>query len=317
MKAFMLLLLVAAALSASQGRDLTQDDEPLMFIDEVGGGEPLGSVSTSCSAFSFLQILATGGTCTGSSSADCVAIADAQNAFVEVYEDWWVGDDGNVDGEKVCQSELVQVAAEAIATAIAKVWTTAFVKVTCEGQGFACGWAVGNGEAFAIAFAEAIATAAADVSMDNVEAFCVADIRAIAGALAEAAESARADTCTTGGTEVDFESSYASAVVDAIASAFASATASACGADDSAKAQSECFGTASSIAEMELEGEGAAGEQVIACEGGKAECCTERFAGRRFCGCTECNGPLRLQTDDSGDGRVSWQDQSGEICFCV
>jgi len=313
----MLLLLVAAALSSTQGRQVLQDDGPPEFTDQLGGGPELGTVSTSCSAFSFLRILATQGTCTGSSSADCLAIAEAQDAFVEAYEDWWIGADDIVDGERVCSSELVQVAAEAIATAVAKVWVSAFVKVSCEGQGFACGWAVGNGEAFAVAFAEAIAQAAADASSDDVEAFCFADIRAIAGAFAEAADSARAETCTNEGTAVDFESSYTAAVVDAIASAFASATASACEADDAAKARSECFGIASSTVTTDLVGEEAAGGQLAACEGAQAECCTDRFAGRRFCGCTECNGPLRLQTDGSGEGQVSWQDATGNICFCI
>lgn len=300
----------------SQGRELLQDGIDAAKDENgflLGDGKPLPS-SVTCSVFSSLKITATAGKCTGLASADCTAVGESQSTFVEAYEDWWIGDDGDLDDVKLCEKETVETAAKAIATAVAKVWASAFVLVECEGQGFACGWAASNGEAFAMAFAEAIAFAAADASLPDVDAFCVADIRAISGALAQAAESARADTCTAGGTSTDFEDNYASAVVDAIAEAFASATASACKLDDEARAKSECFGVADSGVVEVVEG-AADTEQLRACEGGAATCCGNP---KRFCGCDNCNGPLRRQSEADGMGtQESWKDTTGTICFCT
>lgn len=320
MKALLLLVLVStvASLAFARGaaRGLLQTDDD--FLGELAGGEPLGSTSTECSAFSKLDILILSGSCSGRAAADCEAVAEAQNAFNEAYVEWWIGDDGNVDTGRVCDSGLIEAAAEAVATAVAQVFTTAVVKVSCTGEGFACGYAISDGTAFAIAFAEAIALAAADASQGDIEAWCVADIRALASAFAQAADRSRAETCTTGGTEEDFQMSYASAVVDAIATALARASATACNAD-AAKAESECFGRASSTTDEIVEGPGkAAAVQVTACEGGAAECCEPTFDRRRICSCEECDGPLRLQTQrGSDDARRSWRNRSGEICFCI
>lgn len=322
MRTLSLVLLLAAAACVSQGRHILQDgasgeDLP---VDENGfltgpTGKPVPDAPATCSAFSSLRILATAGSCTGVAGASCLAVSESQSSFIEAYEEWWVGaDNTTVDESKLCAEGDVEVFAQAIATAIAKVWADAFVKVNCDGQGFACGWSAANGEAFATAFAEALAFAAADASLPNVDAFCVADIRAISVALAEAAESARAQTCTDGGESTDFESNYAAAIVDAIATAYARATATACKFDDSVKADSECFGTADSGALEVLTAGDATVTQLAACEGVvKDTCCG---LDRRFCGCDGCNGPLR-KVSRPDETRELWEDATKTVCFCV
>lgn len=312
---------VVALLALVATHALAQEDLPDDF-DTLNGGKPLGSTDSSCSAFSNLEILVTAGRCRGRATANCNAVSEAMNDYQQAYEEWWIGDDGEVDTNLVCDGERVQAAAVACARAIARVWTDAIVKVDCDGQGFACGYAIADGEAFAVAFAEALAVAAADAGSEGVNGWCVADIRAISGALARAAESARAQACSEGLPAEDFESNYAGAVVNAIATAFAEASAFVCN-DDGAQASSDCFGEATAVIDT-IEDTGASGtggtqvEQQLACEGNKAVCCTSEFDTRRFCNCDNCNGPLRLQTrEDASTGTLtSWQDRSDDICFC-
>lgn len=151
-------------------------------------------------------------------------MSSSQSVFKEAFEDWFA------EGEDACSGEAIEAAATSVAVAIAEVWTSAAAKVTCDGYGFACGWSIADGSAFALGFAEALASAAAEaVSGDAATGFCYADIRAVSVVLAEAASEAQESACVENeGTEEAFQASYVQAVKVAVADAFASATASAC-----------------------------------------------------------------------------------------
>ncbi|GMH36890.1 hypothetical protein BSKO_04763 [Bryopsis sp. KO-2023] len=272
-----------------------------------------GAADSSCSAFSTLEILVTAGKCVGTASADCRAVSESTSVFKEAFEEWW-GEEG------VCDSGKAETAVTSIATAVAKVWSNAAVKVDCDGLGFACGWSISNGNAFALAFAEAIAQAAAEAGAStDANGFCFADVRAVAGVFAEAAARAQADTCTTGGASEDFENSYVQAVQKGIATAFARATASACDVDGEVAASSECFGEADSSTEgaVAKSGDVCGGiQQLQACTGiVKDKCCHSDFR-RSLCTCRGCNGPWFKKTG-AGDAKKSFANRAGDLCFCL
>lgn len=278
-----------------------------------------GAVDTSCSAYSTLEIEALSGTCKGRSSASCEAVTEANNAFVEAFEEWYSAEEG------VCDSGAVVATAKAVASAIAEVWVEAAAKVTCDGQGFACGWAAANGEAWAQAFAESVAQAAAEASSGDAEGFCFADIRAISTIVADAAASAQADTCTEGGTAEDYQDSFATAIQTGIAEAFAKASATACNADGELIADSLCLGNAESTTEGEVyaHGDACAGiAQIRQCKGPGADmCCASDFT-RTLCSCNRkgcANGPWikKSELDTEKNTFRSFADRKGNTCFCL
>lgn len=110
------------------------------------------------------------------------------------------------------------------------VYTKTIAKVQCEGAGgFACGWSISEGSAFATAMSKAIAQAAVDAGSVDANAFCVADVEAIAGAVAEAAADSESEACVTGkGSEDDFQGAFVESLAEAVAEAFATATAKTC-----------------------------------------------------------------------------------------
>lgn len=316
-----------------EGPKDTQDGTPSKRGDGDGDSEPKkgqvsgdratitcpGAVDTTCSAFASLQILVTGGSCKGTATADCKSVSRSQNAFKETFDEWW-------SDEGVCDSGKAEAAASAVAKAIAKVWANAAVKVTCEGMGFACGWSISDGQAWSVAFAEAIAQAAAETNAGTeADAFCFADVRSLAGVIAEAAATSQADACTTGGTVEDFESSYAASIQTGIASAFAKATAEACNADGELAASSSCSGVGESEAKGETfaHGDACAGlAQIETCAGpGVADCCSPRFR-RRLCNCSRdgCrHGPWVRKSDFDARSNAlrSFEDRRGNVCFCA
>lgn len=284
----------------------------------------LGAPSTKCSAVSTLQIEVTQGKCSGTSRANCKTWAQSESVFQEAYSEWWS------EGDKICDSNTVTAAANAVATAIAQVWTSAAVDVDCsEGVGFACGWSFANGETFGTAVAEAVAQAAADASLALEEsgdedgaaaadAFCFADVRAIAGGMAQAASDAAADACAGSGiTASDYSDSFASAIEKVVADAFASATAGVCATEDGADvtAESRCDGTGEVTGETIVGGAGefcTGTKKVPLCSGIVEEkCCTDK--PRRSCrisrkDCKKCKSPfMRTKKGEatiftSGDG---------------
>jgi len=273
----------------------------------------------------------TEGKCSGTSRADCKTWAQSETVFQEAYSDWWS------EGDKICDGNTVATAAKAVATAVAKVWTSAAVDVECsEGRGFACGWSFSNGETFGASVAEAVAQAAADASLalesagDDgaaaADAFCFADVRAIGGALARAASSASADACAFSGDAVSkYSDSFASAIETVIADAFASATASTCATEDGkggsdVTASSLCKGEGSVDRLTEVDGTGNfcfGTKAVPLCSGTGAKlCCTEN--PRRSCRisrkeCKTCNSPW-MRTKKGG--AVLFEDKKGNTCLC-
>lgn len=292
-----------------------------------------GAPTTQCSAVSTLQIEVTRGRCTGTSSASCKTWEQSQRTFQDAFEEWWS------EGDKVCDGNTVQATAQAIATAIAKVWTSAAVAVDCDEkfQGFSCGWSFANGEAFGSALAEAAAVAAADASStleaagdpgaQVADAFCYSDIRAIGAGFATAAANAHTDACqrTGDGPVEKYESSFVSSIQTVVANALARASARVCQTPDGAdvSAESKCFGDGSVKEDGTFEGDGDfcfGLEAVPACEGkGEAACCTEKRANSRsrLCminGCRKCKGPWKKVSDV--EFGLQWQNTAGKKCFC-
>lgn len=288
------------------------------------GGEKaprcVGAVDTSCNAFATLEILTTGGKCSGTAGASCEAVTESQNSFKKAFEEWW-SEDGDA-----CKPGKAEAAATAVATAIAEVWSEAAVKVTCEGHGFACGWSASGGESWANAFAEALAQAAAEAydPHGQAEAFCFADIRAVTGVIATAAAASQSDACTVGGTKESFQESFALAVQVGIARAFAQATASACSIGGEVSADSECNGDATSKTESEVVQIGdacAGGKQLKQCDAGMNKCCSPSHK-RMLCTCrTEaCRGFWIRETDADASKNIkrSFSNRkTGDVCFCL
>jgi len=110
------------------------------------------------------------------------------------------------------------------------VYTKTIAQVECTGAGgFACGWSIAEGSSYSVALAKAMAQAAVDVGTGDASAFCVADVEAVAGAIAEAAASAESKACVHGiGSEKDFQEAFVESVAEAVASAFVTATAKTC-----------------------------------------------------------------------------------------
>lgn len=149
-------------------------------------------------------------------------MSESQDGFKKSFEEWF--------SDEMCDSGVVESTATAVATAVAKVWSDAAIKVECEGTGgFACGWSISNGQTFALGFAEALAQAAADAgALTAVEGFCFADIRALTPVFAEAAGQAQVQACFNGTTVEDFDKSYVEVVREGVATALARASASKC-----------------------------------------------------------------------------------------
>lgn len=279
-----------------------------------------GAPSASCSASSFLQITVSRGSCSGVSSANCKTWSESTTEFTEAIAEWIS------DPAKLCDKGAVEATAEAVATAVAQVWTSGFVDVTCseDSQGFACGWTFSNGRAFAASIAEAIAQSVAEASVElgtsSVDAFCFSDIRAIGGAFAEASAQAAAATCTTKGNVVDWQESFASATQTIVARALASASASSCGASGDFEGSSKCKGTAEveQFGSTDGSGDFCGGVAELArCDGAGAQTCCGRPSNINVClisrsQCPGCNGPWTRV----GDGDI-WQDEAGKQCFCA
>lgn len=296
--------------------------------------ECLGSPSAKCSAVSILRILVTQGKCSGVARADCKTWSQSETVYQEAFSEWWS------QGDKICDGNTVTAAAKAVASAIAKVWTSAAVEVECsEGQGFACGWSFANGETTAASIAEAVAQAAADASLaledtgDDgaaaADAFCFADIRAIRGALASAAATAATDACAFSGEDPvsTYTASYASAIETVVADAFAKASAKTCFTEDGkggsdVAASSLCSGTAEVDSKVELDGSGDfcfGTRDVPLCTGIVEEaCCGNKTSRSRVCRvsrstCQKCNGPwIRFRRGEA----VLYEDSKGNTCLC-
>lgn len=149
-------------------------------------------------------------------------VAESQDEFKKSFEEWF--------SDEVCDAGAIESTATAVARAVAKVWSDAAIKVECEGAGgFACGWAISNGQTFALGFAEALAQAAADAgALSSVQGFCFADIRALTPVFAEAAGQAQVQACFNGTAVEDFDNSYVEVVRTGVATALARASASKC-----------------------------------------------------------------------------------------
>lgn len=297
-------------------------------VGTVSPRQCVGAPAMGCSAVSILQIVVTRGSCRGTSSADCKAWSQSQSAFKDAFAEWWSA------GDKICDGNTVQATAKAVATAIAKVWTSAAVNVECDddAQGFACGWAFANGRSLGRAVAEAIATAAADASLalsedgsegaDTADAFCFAEIRAMGAAFAEAASTAQVDACTSTGQDPVsvYEESFVTAIQTVVAESLARASARACKSGGDFVAESKCEGVGEQKSDGSFSG---AGDfcfglaDVPACEGPGAEICcarTNRVCPIRRSICAGCKAPWRRVR--SPDSRVFWENMDGEQCFC-
>eukprot|EP00210_Caulerpa_lentillifera_P004467 g4263.t1 len=292
------------------------EEEP---IAEDSGRIPSDNRGVDCSAFANLKIRLTDvGRCSGIVNADCTAIAEAENVFRDAYKNWWAD-------EGVCDTEKAVAAAQACATAVASVYTGTLSKVACTGtSGTACGWAIADGEAYGLSFATALAQASADAGGNSSNAFCVSDVEAKGGVIAEAAASSQAEACVNGaGFDVDFEEAFIASVATIVAEAFAVATADVCEDGKSiADAEASCLARAEVDSQQAsaIGGEGfTAGntDTIPNCvKAIKDNCCASEYT-RRVCICRGCNGPLRIVATFDDGGLRTWKDKDGKVCKCV
>ncbi|GMH40042.1 hypothetical protein BSKO_07946 [Bryopsis sp. KO-2023] len=137
-------------------------------------------------------------------------------------------------------SAVAEAQAEAVATAVARVWASALVEVSVEGNGEACGSAQASGTANAVALAKVYAQAIANVTTENgVVADAEAISESVSQATASAAASAKAQGCTTSGTVVAQQTTFAEAIVSVYAEALATALAKVANGDATAESTSE------------------------------------------------------------------------------
>ncbi|GMH39303.1 hypothetical protein BSKO_07201 [Bryopsis sp. KO-2023] len=220
------------------------------------------TTSTSCSAFGSLSIRVKSGRCRGRAAASCTAHASATSQIDEQVR--------ALSTQDFCSPVVVQSTAGAMATAVASVHTQALSQVKCTGQGFGCGFALSQGSSFAQGYAEAFAKSVAAAFVGPNSGVCLADIRALATAIAEAAASAQASSCVSGrGSATQFSSAFVKSVSVAIARAFALATAEVCGKNE-LSATSKCT--------AEVEG---SSNVLLPCPSNIKICCFDRV----FFGC--------------------------------
>ncbi|GMH36954.1 hypothetical protein BSKO_04827 [Bryopsis sp. KO-2023] len=233
----------------------------------------------------------------------------------------WYADGG------ACDSGKAEVAATAVAKAIAKVWANAFGKLTCEAQASSCGWDFHHGEHWSIAFAEAIAHASAEAGAStgvSVAGFCFADIRALSKEISEAVLEARADLCGARGTTEDVKNAFVSTAQSRIAVAFARSTAEACSADEELIASSVCSDVPDSDGEgdiFEIGDPCAGGAGTKVCRGPGNEMCCNRGFRRFLCPCQRkgcAHGPWLRKSEFNvqGNRRRTFSDREGTLCIC-
>lgn len=120
---------------------------------------------------------------------------------------------------------------EAHARAVAEVIVNAGVQVSCQGAGYACGFAFGKGSSLAKNIARVMAQAFVDADPRGVDqgTFCHADVEALGEVFAEVAETARAEACARGyQSKEQWVSRYKKIVECAIAQAYVRAAAGFC-----------------------------------------------------------------------------------------
>ncbi|GMH41444.1 hypothetical protein BSKO_09354 [Bryopsis sp. KO-2023] len=192
---------------------------------------------TSCSVFGSVSLVVKSGSCKGWAGANCRAHAKAQVEIESAVQ--------ALSTQDLCNPIKVRAAAKAVATALASVYVSALSKVSCNGQGFGCGYSVAQGDAFATAYAEAFSKAVAAAYNGDLTAICVADLKAIAVGVARAAAFAVSKTCVNGsGSASSFHANFVAAASKAIAVSITSATAEVCDADKSkSKCGADAFGS--------------------------------------------------------------------------
>jgi len=256
----------------------------LAFAAPVFGRELEQFSTTSCSVFGSLSIVAKIGTCKGWAGASCTAHAKAQESIDSAFD--------AALSEDLCVPAVAEATAAAAAKAIVSVYVSSLSKVTCDGKGFGCGFAIADGSGFATGYAEAFAFAVAQAWEGNNDALCIADVKAIAVVLAEAAAEAQTLACVFGtGSATSFEEEFIKRVSTAFAKVIAFASAkickktTECGADVFASSLSTTEetkipgddegqdSTSGTGAIFGGSGSSSAGKQLPPCEGRQATCC--------------------------------------------
>eukprot|EP00803_Ostreobium_quekettii_P000729 evm.model.scf_636EXC.1 EVM.evm.TU.scf_636EXC.1 scf_636EXC:1628-5130(-) len=317
MAAVLLLAAVAMELAPPMANGVP-DKGP---FDALAGGPPLGSVDTSCLAFSFLEVEPTAGNCTPTASAQCEEVRSMSAALREVFDPWLRTSSDDSAPQRLCDPQRMQAASAAIRSQAAKVWASAFVKIQCEGEtDLGCGWTLpATALDFGMAMSEAVAIAADRVGAFSAVGWCAADVRAMGSRLLEAAEGAREEVCGLGDGREEFESLFFNLSEIGVAESLNAAVSAAC--PDLDLPQSSCLVNNSNSGPGE-EGFAQGAFEAPWCERAKENCCGKDFKNKRVCQCQECNGPLQLHTAEKettqpGVGAVrKWQDTNGDICTC-
>lgn len=302
------LLAVAGAVT---GRHLTQGD-------------------ASCEAVSSIEIVVENGSCSGRGGASCEAVSMSKSVYQEAFEEWY-GDNYEAN---LCDKMRIEAAATAVAEAVASVYTSAYVQIECTeaSEAGACGFSQSNGEAWAVATAEAIANALADAGDEEGKGFCLSDVRAVSAVIARATAKSLAEDCISGvGNSYRFSENNKISLQKGIAEAFATATAAACRDGLNNWSQAECDGDSVSTVEGTatpsappspgLPDTGAAtGGQVTACRLGVRDKCCAQDHDSLICECAVANGcqsGLYSQLLNFSDDQIRvWEAPDGTTCAC-
>lgn len=211
-------------------------DRQLNFLGPV----PVPAVKDkTCTALAALSITKLGpGRCHGVASSSCEVEAEAKAQVSFAIKT--LLSKGPVCAET---GDALADTGRAVGSALAKAFSSALVKVKCDGaQGLICGYAVGGAAAWGQAYAEVIALAIAEAETPFASSFCSVDVQAIGDAVASAFARAKSNACIFGaeGTIFAFSEAFAKAIVCIFTEAWSRATAAAC-------TNSSCGGAGSAL----------------------------------------------------------------------
>lgn len=302
-----------------------------------GQGRELMDNGADCSAYSSIELIVEGGSCSGRGKATCSSVSSSQSQYREAFKEWFGSDyEGNA-----CNSGKAEAAAEAIAKAIAEVYTSSYTDVKCSkdaGGSSACGWSQGNGEAWAASTADAVANALADAGDKGGKGLCLSDIRAVSAVIAKATASSLTDGCAGAGESTYiFRETHKKSIQTGYAKAFAKATAYACRNGFEASAGAECEGDSESVVDSFVSppdtpssggsgsssgnGGSASGGGVPHCVKGVRSKCCDPSHDSYICLCDPRNGcqdGIYSRTIDVTDNQLRiWEAPNGENCVCV
>ncbi|GMH36268.1 hypothetical protein BSKO_04136 [Bryopsis sp. KO-2023] len=171
-----------------------------------------------CRALSSFSLVVTQGNCSGFAQLNCQAVIDGLEKTQKSFEEWWKDD--------LCHEGELKRVAEMSSKLVVSSWVEAAAGITCDGQGYGCGYSISNSDWIGAAGA-ALARAAEQAGGKEI-GFCADDLRLLGQDDAVMIEEARAEACTSGGGKTAFESKFSRMLQRSIHVSFQQATANLC-----------------------------------------------------------------------------------------